>query len=69
MKAAGNRRRSRSLTNEGSCSDMCEDLESDELAEVFGKEGKGGVRAVGSHISKKQLFQLGVAKSKIEKKR
>ena len=68
MKAAGNRRRSRSLTDEGSCSYMCEDLESDELAEVFGKKGRGGVCAIGSHISKKQLFQLGVAKSKIEKK-
>ena len=68
MKAAGNRRRSRNLTDEGLCSDKCEDLESDELAEVFGKEGRGGVRVVGSHISKKQLFQLGVAKSKIEKK-
>lgn len=47
---------------------MCEDLDRDELAEVFGKETKGGVRGVGSHVSKKQLIQLGVAKSKIEQK-
>ena len=45
---------------------MIEDLDNDELAEVFGAESRGGVRAVGSHISKKQLTQLGVARSKIE---
>ena len=55
------------MTDEGS-NDTCEDLDNDELAEVFGNECKGGVRVMGSHISKKQLIQLGVAKSKLEQK-
>ena len=47
---------------------MGEDLESDELAEVFGKECKSGVRVVGSHISKKQLIQLGWQGQKLNEK-
>ena len=55
------------MSGEG-CSKTYEDFDDDELAEVFGKDKKGGVRAMGSHISKKQLIQLGVARSKLEQK-
>ncbi|KAJ6824276.1 uncharacterized protein M6B38_102835 [Iris pallida] len=43
-----------------------EDFDNDELVEVFGKDKKGRVRAMGSNISRKKLTHLGVAKSKLE---
>ncbi|XP_012855140.1 PREDICTED: uncharacterized protein LOC105974571 [Erythranthe guttata] len=67
VKAAANKRKSRSLGGEG-CTEAYEDIDNDEIAEVFGKQKKGGVRAIGSYVSKKQLTHLSVAKSKIEQK-
>ena len=49
-------------TEEGS-SDTFVDIDNDELAEVFGKDKKGRVRGIGSHISKKQLIHTGVTKA------
>ncbi|KAM7469818.1 hypothetical protein LguiA_008001 [Lonicera macranthoides] len=40
--------------------------ENDELSEVFGKDQRGHVRGVGSHVTKKQLIHLGIAKAKEE---
>ena len=65
MKAAESRRKGMGMTGDGSNDDF-EDLDNDELAEVFGNDKKGGVRAVGSNISKKQLLHVGVAMAKIE---
>lgn len=43
-----------------------EDIDN-EIAEVFGKDKRGEVRAIGSCITKKQLAHIVVAKSKINK--
>ncbi|KAM7516831.1 hypothetical protein LguiA_006414 [Lonicera macranthoides] len=59
VKAAQNRRK-RTLTTEEEIS-TCEDLDNDELVEVFGKDNKGRVRGMGSNISKKQIVHVGVA--------
>lgn len=68
VKAAGIVRNSSSFTDE-ECSNTCEDLDNDELTQVFGKEKNAGVRAVGSRISKRQLLHIGVARSKTEGKK
>ncbi|KAM7518635.1 hypothetical protein LguiB_017597 [Lonicera macranthoides] len=38
--------------------------ENDELSEVFGKDPRGRVRGAGSHVTKKQMIHLGIAKAK-----
>ncbi|KAM7519157.1 hypothetical protein LguiB_018119 [Lonicera macranthoides] len=38
--------------------------EIDELSEVFGEDKRGRARGVGSHVTKKQLIHLGIAKAK-----
>ncbi|KAM7506981.1 hypothetical protein LguiA_017434 [Lonicera macranthoides] len=40
--------------------------EIDELSEVFGEDKRGRARGVGSHVTKKQLIHLGIAKAKEE---
>ena len=52
-------------TEEGS-SDTFVDIDNDELVEVFGKDRKGRVHGIGSHISKKQLIHTGVMKAILE---
>ncbi|KAM7481751.1 hypothetical protein LguiB_006334 [Lonicera macranthoides] len=69
VKAAIKRRKDASAAGEGCSSNALEDLDNDELAEVFGKDKKGGVRGVGSNVSKKQLIHMGVAMAKIEQHR
>ena len=56
------------MTDDG-CSGTCEDLDNDELTQVFGKEKRVGVRAVGSNISKRQLLHIGVGMSKADGKK
>ncbi|KAM7493362.1 hypothetical protein LguiB_027971 [Lonicera macranthoides] len=38
--------------------------ENNELSEVFGKDPRGRVRGAGSHVTKKQMIHLGIAKAK-----
>ncbi|KAM7524959.1 hypothetical protein LguiA_014861 [Lonicera macranthoides] len=38
--------------------------ENDELSEVFGKDPRGRVCGAGSHVTKKQMIHLGIAKAK-----
>ncbi|KAM7491560.1 hypothetical protein LguiA_034481 [Lonicera macranthoides] len=40
--------------------------ENDELSEVFGEDKRGRARRVGSHVTRKQLIHLGIAKAKEE---
>ena len=51
------------MSREEGCSDTFVDIDNDELTEVFGKDKKGRVRGMGSHISKKQLIHTGVTKA------
>ncbi|KAL7104165.1 hypothetical protein ACP275_08G227100 [Erythranthe tilingii] len=65
VKAAANKRKiQNSSGDEGT--EPYDDIDTDAIAEVFGKERNACVRAVGSCISKKQLTHLGIAKSKIQ---
>ena len=41
-------------------------IEKDELFQVFSNDPMGRIRGVGSHVTKKQLIHLGIAKAKEE---
>ncbi|KAL7129239.1 hypothetical protein ABFS83_13G051900 [Erythranthe nasuta] len=65
VKVAANKRKIQNSSGDGG-TEPYDDIDTDAIAEVFGKERKTGVLAVGSCISKKQLTHLGIAKSKIQ---
>ena len=54
------------MSREEGSSDTYVDIDNDELAEVFGKDRKGRVHGIRSHISKKQQIHTGVTKAILE---